>query len=144
MALLSFLSKVFEKLVHDQISAFLASKKILDPFQSEFRPGHSTQITLLKLTEDIRAGIDNEKQLLTILLLFDFSKAFDTISPTKLLHKLIKMGFSRGVVLWIKSYITGRNQKVITKQNGDSDWLTTNLGVIQGSVLGPSVQSLYK
>ena len=103
MALLSFLSKVLEKLVHDQISAFLASKKILDPFQSGFRPGHSMQKTLLKLMEDIRAGIDNEKQLLTILLLFDFSKAFDTISPTKLLHKLIRMGFSRGVVLWIKS-----------------------------------------
>ena len=54
------------------------------------------QTTLLKLTEDIRAGIDNEKQLLTILLLFDFSKAFDTISPTILLHKLNRMGFSRG------------------------------------------------
>ena len=87
-------------------------------------PGHSTQTTVLKLREDIRAGIDNEKQLLTILLLFDFSKAVDTISPTKLLHKLIRMEFSRGVVLWIKSYITGRNQKVITKQNWDSDWLT--------------------
>ena len=45
--------------------------------------------------------------------------------------------------MWIKSYITGRNQKVITKQNGDSDWLTTNLGVPQGSVLGPLRFSLY-
>ena len=85
--------------------------KILDPSQSGFRPGHSTQTTLLKLTEDIRAGIDKEKQLLTILLLFDFSKAFDTISLTKLLHKLIRMEFSRGVVLCIKSYITGGNKK---------------------------------
>ena len=63
--------------------------------------------------------------------------------PTKLLHKLIRMGFSRGVVLWIKSYIIGRNKKVITKLNGDSDWLTTNLGVPRGSVLGPFLFSLY-
>ena len=45
------------------------------------------------------------------------------------------MGFSRRVVLWIKSYLKGRNQKVVTKLNGNSDWLTTNLGVPQGSVL---------
>ena len=45
--------------------------------------------------------------------------------------------------MWIKSYITGRNQKVITKQNGDSDWFTTNLGVPPGSVLGSLLFSLY-
>ena len=143
IALLSFLSKVLEKIVQEQISDYLCSKKILDPSQSGFRPHHSTQTALLKLTEDIRTGIDNRKQLLTILLLFDFSKAFDTISPSKLLCKLIRMGFSKGVVLWIKSYITGRNQKVVTKYNGNSDWLTTNLGVPQGSVLGPLLFSLY-
>ena len=69
--------------------------------------------------------------------------AFDTISPTKLLRKLIRMSFSRGVVLWIKSYITERNQKVVTKSSATSDWLITNLGVPQGSVLGPLLFSLY-
>ena len=133
IALLSFLSKVLEKMVQEQISAYLCSKKILDPSQSGFRPFHSTQTTLLKLTLDIRISIDNHKQLLTILLLFDFNKAFDTISPSKLLRNQIRMGFSRGVLLWIKSYITGRNQKVVTKLNGNSDWLITNLGIPQGS-----------
>ncbi|XP_031777491.1 uncharacterized protein LOC116415943 [Nasonia vitripennis] len=69
IALLSFLSKVLEKIVHEQISDFLASKKILDPFQTGFRHNHSTQTALLKLTEDIRTGIDSDRQLLTILLM---------------------------------------------------------------------------
>ena len=95
------------------------------------------------MTEDIRAGIDSDKKLLTILLLFDFSKAFDTISPTKLLCKLSKFGFSRTMLLWIKSYTAGRTQRVVTRSNGQSDWVSTNLGVPQVPVLGPLLFSLY-
>ncbi|XP_031779687.1 uncharacterized protein LOC116416204 [Nasonia vitripennis] len=105
IALLSFLSKVLEKI-------------------TGFRHNHSTQTALLKLTEDIRTGIDSDKQLLTIWLLFDFSKAFDSISPSRLLRKLIRMGFSRSVVLWVMSYLSRRNQRV-------------------GSILGPLLFSIY-
>ena len=51
------------------------------------------------------------------------------------------MGFSRAVLCWICSYINGRRQKVISE--GESDWLYTNLGVIQGSILGLFLFSLY-
>ena len=68
IALLSFLSKVLEKIVHTQIAEYLTDNKILNPFQTRFRQNHSTQTALLKLTEDIRAGIDErtEKKLITI------------------------------------------------------------------------------
>ena len=143
IALVCFLSKVLEKLVHDQIVEFLGAKKILDPLQTGFRRHNSTQTALLKLTEDIRTGIDSDKRLLTILLLFDFSKVFDTISPSRLLRKLMGMGFSRSVLLWVKSFMSGRNQRVVTKSNGESGWLTINIGVPQGSILGPLLFSLY-
>ena len=84
IALLSFLSKVLEKIIHSQISEYLKTHKLLDPLQTSFRQYHSTQTALLKLMEDIRTGIDSKKKLLTILLLFDFSKTFDKISHTKL------------------------------------------------------------
>ena len=79
---------------------------------------------------------------MTILLLFDFSKAFDTISPSRLLRVMSRMGFSRAVLCWISFYINGRRQKVISRLEGESDWLYTNLGVPQGSVLGPLLFSL--
>ena len=137
IALLSFLSKVLEKIVHTQVLEYLRSKKIFDPLQTGFRQYNSTQTAFLKLTEDIHTGIDSGKKLLTILLLFDFSKEFDTISPTKLLIKLSNMGFSRAALVWIKSYIVGRAQRVVSRTGGQSDWLNTNLGVPQISVLGP-------
>ena len=43
--------------------------------------------------DDIRIGIEGKK--ITMLLQFDFSKAFDTISPTRLMQKLQRFGFSR-------------------------------------------------
>ena len=83
IALLCFLSKVMEKLAHDQIWSFLSSGNVLDPMQTGFKRYISTETALLKRTEDIRRGMNN--RLITILLQFDFSKAFDTISPSKLL-----------------------------------------------------------
>ena len=71
---------------------------------------------------------------MTILLLFDFSKALDTISPGRLLRVMGGMGFLRAVLCWISSYINGRRLKVISKSEGESDWLYTNLDVPQGSV----------
>ena len=44
-----------------------------------------------------------DKKLVTILLQFDFSKAFDTVLPSKLLHKLIDLGFSKSALLWVHS-----------------------------------------
>ena len=60
-----------------------------------------------------------------------------------MLSKLRHLGFSRMALLWIKSYLPDRTQIVISKNNGNSEWLETNLGVPQGSVLGPLLFSLY-
>ena len=142
IALLCFLSKVLEKIAHAQITEYLYKRKILDPLQAGFTKHHSTRTALLQLTDDIHMAIDKRK-VVTLLLLFDFSKAFDIISPTKLLTKLRLLGFSRMALLWIESYFQGCTQMVISNSNGNSDWLETNLGVPQGSVLGPLLFSLY-
>lgn len=58
---------------------FLEQNRLIYPLQTGFQ--RSTQTTLLKLTEDIRTGNDN-KIYLTLLLISDFSKAFDKVSYT--------------------------------------------------------------
>ena len=69
--------------------------------------------------------------MVTFLLLFDFSKAFDAISPSRLLVNLKNLGFSGGAI-----YLRNRTQCVFLGST-TSDYLTTNLRVLQGSVLGP-------
>lgn len=99
------------------------------------------EIALFKLTEDISTGIDDK--LMTLLLFYDFSKAFDTVSPSRLLAQLHLMGFSRTAFLWIRSYLAGREQLVTSKFNGASSWIGTNLGILQGSVRGRLLFCLY-
>ena len=108
IALLCFLSKVLEKLVHEQLSEYIINKGILDPLQNGFPRHHSTTTALLKMTDDVRSGLD--KKIITVALLFDFSKAFDTISPTALLQKLSSVGLSRMTLCWIHSYLLNRKQ----------------------------------
>ena len=140
IALLCFLSKVLEKLAHDQLILFLNNNKILDPLQTGFRQYSSTETALLKLTDDIRIGISN--RLITVLLQFDFSKAFDTVSPSKLLKKLSRMGFSKSALRWLKSYLENRKLQVLFKSSYSQE-CDINLGVPQGSVLGPLLFCLY-
>ena len=140
VSFLCFLSKVLEKLVHDQINLFPQNSNLLDPLQTGFRKYSSTETALLKLTDDIKLGIIN--RLITILLQFDFSKAFDTVSPTKLLKRLKDMGLSKSALMWIKSYLEDRKLKVSTKSSC-SESRDINLGVPQGSVLGPLLFCIY-
>ena len=92
--------------MHEQIMDYLYKSNLLDPYQKGYKKFSSTETALSKLTNDIRMGMS--KKLITVLLQFDFSKAFDTISPAKLLVKLKQMGFSRTVLMWLKSYLHNR------------------------------------
>ena len=112
---------------------------LLDPLQVGVHRFNSTLTALLMLTDDIRVSIYEK---ITLLLMFDFSKAFDTISPVKLIRKMKNLGFSKISLRWIASYLLGQRQRAVSK-SGESKYLGTNLGVPQGSVLGPLLFCLY-
>jgi len=83
-----------------------------------------------------------DKGLATLLILFDFTKAFDCVYHPLLLVKLKRLGFSHEVVAWFGSYLSGRKQRVEVN-NSSSHWGLVTRGVPQGSVLGPLLFSLY-
>ena len=58
ISLLSFLSKVFEKVGAGQLNEHLAINNIHDKFQSVYRPGFSTETALIRITDDTLFALD--------------------------------------------------------------------------------------
>ena len=138
---LSFLSKVLEKLVLQQLFDYLDAHKLLSPNQSAYRPAHSTETALLKVTNDILTALDNGD--ISFLTLLDLSAAFDTIDHSLLFKTLYQTyGISNTALSWIKSYLSNRSQTV-SVNNCLSSPAALTFGVPQGSVLGPILFIMY-
>lgn len=52
ISILPVVTKVFEKLVHQQLYVYLQKHKILHQAQSGFRPGHTTQDMIVASVDD--------------------------------------------------------------------------------------------
>ena len=79
---------------------------------------------------------------ITLAVMADFSKAFDSVVFEKILSKLYQMGFSRSALQWIASYLTDRKQFVQVDDRSSAQTSITH-GVPQGSILGPVLFNLY-
>ena len=108
---LTFVSKVIERIVADQMKVFLAGSDLMPPLQSAYRHGHSTETAIMKVLSDILDAADSQKT--TLLGLLDMSAAFDTVDFEILLHRLESSYCLSGTVLkWLTSFVTGRMQAV--------------------------------
>jgi hypothetical protein len=141
ISILCALSKVFEKLVYGQVLGYLDEHSILNHVQSGFRSHHSTITALINVTDDVKKAMDD--RLSTLMVLLDFSKAFDCVHHRLLLAKLKSMGFSNSVLEFFGSYLCNRSQRVFVSDNLKSEWGIIKSGVPQGSVLGPLLFALY-
>ena len=134
ISLLPIVSKVTERLVHGQLMEHLIRNNKLAAHQSGNRKLHSTETALLYVTDQLLQAMDNKK--VSIMVLLDMSKAFDSIRHDILLSKLQNLDFSQGALDWFQSYLSNRQQCV---RIGDavSKVLPLEFGVPQGSILGP-------
>lgn len=94
---------------------------------------------LLLFTEHIRHSLN--KGHITGAIFIDFRKAYETVNHLILLNKLVSFQLS-SVISTLSSYLTNRSQ-VVKIGHATSDPLECNMGVPQGSILGPLLFLLY-
>ena len=140
ISLLSSFSKIFEKVMHIRLTKFLESNNSLHELQYGFRSGRSCEHALLMAQNNILTALS--KKQISMLLLIDFSKAFDMISHETLLRKLSHYGIRGNAHNWLTSYLTNREQYVSI--NGcNSSKTILKYGVPQGSILAPLLFVIY-
>ena len=141
ISILPVLSKVYEEVILSQLLNYIDEKSaVYNPTQPGFRRGHSTATFLLKLRNDIRKALNRNE--ITMSVINDFSKAFDTINHKTLLEKLVSLNFSNRTIKIIMSYLTNRHQYVqIDDQTSPKS--PVHFGVPQGSILVPNLFNTY-
>ena len=141
ISLLSNVSKILEKIMYSRLYSFLERHHFFFQQQFGFRKNHGTSHALSFLIHNITESLANKTPTLGVFL--DLSKAFDTIDHSILLSKLEHSGI-RGIALdWIKSYLSGRTQKVECSGILSKSVNPVKRGVPQGSNLGPLLFLIY-
>ena len=127
---LSFMSKIVEQAMLDQLLPFLEENRIIPQNQSAYRRFHNDLVT----------NACSAKASLLVLL--DLSAAFDTVDHDVLLADLFSCGIREGAHSLLKSYLTNRFQRTSVGASL-SEPVHLQFGVPQGSVLGPILFTLY-
>jgi hypothetical protein len=141
VSVLLTLSKVFERIILNQLMQFLERNEIMSAAQYGFLKKVSTKTALVNFHEHVLSLLDN-KGTVGLGVFIDLAKAFDTVNHTILLEKLALYGLQKNALALLASYLSNRTQVVII-DGVKSKPMKITCGVPQGSILGPLLFILY-
>ena len=131
ISVLPIISKLFEKLVFNQLDKHMKENGLFTSDQSGFLRLHSTLTCLLKMSYHWYNGLDLGK--LVGLVFIDLKKAFDTTDHDILCKKFDLYGSQQRELSWFRSYLSNRKQ--FCRVNGvDSDIGELEVGVCLFSI----------
>jgi hypothetical protein len=140
ISLLSTTGKLFEKVILKIVQRHLEERDLLNVSQFDFHARHSTTLQCMRLTDHVTLNFNNN--ISTAAVFLDIEKAFDTTWHPGLLNKLSKLDFSAAIIKLISSFLSNRKFRV-SIEGEMSTPREIQAGVPQGSVLSPTLYSIY-
>ncbi len=110
ISILPSISKVFEKAMHLNLVRHLEQYDLFNNEQHGFRKNKSTVTALVNFVDSIIESLDNREKVTGIFM--DLSKAFDSISHSKMIDKLSELGIKNPYLKWFESYLGDRKQYI--------------------------------
>ena len=105
-----------------------------------FRRKRGTKDNLIYMTQKITQAFHSKLKICAIY--FDIQSAFDKVWHTGLISKIIKMNFPSYLILWLNNFLENRKYRVKVNET-NSNWFDSKVGCPQGSVLSPTLFSIY-
>ena len=140
ISILPAISKIFEKIIFEQLISHFQQNNLLHNKQFGFTKGRSTTDAGVALIKHIFDAWESKQDAVGIFC--DLSKAFDCVNHETLLIKLEHYGVSTLALNLLQSYLSDRIQKVNINET-DSSGAPLLMGVPQGSILGPLLFLIY-
>ena len=119
ISILCSLNKLYERVLYSQMFKFLSENKLLSDQQYGFVTKKSTEGAFLSLISKVTESINEGK--ICVVIFLDYAKAFDSICPQILFHKLKNIfNFSDSSVKLIESYLSNRQQYCVWNKSESS------------------------
>ena len=141
ISVLTVFSKLYEKLMYNNLYSHFSSNRLLYKRQFGFPSNCSTEHAIVDLVNHLKMSLD--KNLYSIGVFLDLSKAFDTVNHEILLAKLKYYGVNKLTHSWITDYLKNRKQFITYGSSQSTSLEEVLCGVPQGSILGPLLFLIY-
>ena len=134
------ISKIFNRIIANEISEFLEKGNILTEVQGGFRKDHRCEDHIFTLKSIAASRLTEGKP--TYMAFLDFSKAFDTVWRDGLMYSVWNIGI-RGMVWQLIDNLYKNVQAMVKFGNVSTDFFKIDEGVKQGCVLSPVLFCIY-
>ena len=136
VSLTSVAVKILERMIADRLYHMAEENGWFSHLQAGFRKGRSCEDQIIRLTQAIEDGLQKDPMERSIIVLLDFSKAYDMVWRERLLSIMTEKGVTLQYLRWFFAFLQNRQAKV-RYCDATSKARTMRQGLPQGSVLSP-------
>ena len=105
--------KLLERMITDRLYSIAENQNWLVDQQEGFRKARCCEDQVLKLIQRISDGLQHQPAKKSVMVLLDYSKAYNRTWRERLLFKLCKLGAPLQMVRWIAAFLRTRTAEVM-------------------------------